>query len=87
LATPLDLGALPFFLLEAAEVKLRLFISNNEDLPKDPTEKIDTIFFTPEGIFTKDNPVRGSVFTILALDPGLLAMVDKVLGWTSMLLT
>jgi hypothetical protein len=87
LATPRDLGALPCFKFEEAEVIVNLFESDNETLPKEPTENIDTIFFTPEGNFNSDRLVLGSILISFEEVPGLIDSLDPRPGRTSILLT
>jgi hypothetical protein len=66
---------------------LRLRDSDKEGLPKDPTENIDMTFLTPEGNFTKDKLVLGSILISLEEEPALLDNVAPFVGKTSKLLT
>lgn len=86
-ATPRDLGAIPLTRGVRAEVILIFFRFGSEDLPKDPIAKIDIIFLTPEGSFTRDKLVLGSSFRILLAEPGLLDSVVPRPGCTSRWLT
>lgn len=66
---------------------LTFFRLGREDLPKEPIEKIEMTFLTPEGSFTKDRLVLGSSLRILLAEPGLLARVVPKPGCTSKWLT
>ena len=87
LATPLDRGALPYIKLDLALVLFTLKESCRDDLPKEPTEKMEITFLTPEGNLTKDKPVLGSIFISFEEVPGLRDNFEPKLGWTSKLLT
>ena len=57
------------------------------DLPKDPIENIEITFLTPDGKRIKDKLVLGSIFSILAEDPGLHAIDKPLPGCISRWLT
>jgi hypothetical protein len=69
------------------EVTFILLTDGNADLPNDPIEKMETTFLTPEGSLIKDRLVLGSIFNILAEDPGLHAIDKPLPGCVSRWLT
>lgn len=87
LATPLDLGAWPDFKFIEAEVTFIFLDNGNADLPNEPIENIEITFLTPEGRRIKDKLVLGSIFRILAEDPGLHAIDIPLPGCVSRWLT
>lgn len=83
MATPRDLGANPDLKPLDAEVTLIFLEIERDDLPSEPIEKIETIFFTPEGSLINDKLVLGSIFSIFAEDPGLEDMDMPLPGLVS----